>query len=97
LSSFAFELSAGIYEVFGLDAKPLRNGDEVRLVRFQEAQHSSEQPRLVRPSPQLVGPDSGQVDEPLCPAVVTKRCRQRGEGHSYRIIVVCGRHSLRYR
>jgi len=66
-------------------------------MRLQEAQQGGEQRRLARSSPEFVGPDSGQVDEPLCPAVIPKRCRQCGEGDSYRIIVVGGRHSLRYR
>ena len=90
-------MPAGLYEVFGLEAKLLGDSDEIGLMRFQKAQQRREQARLARSSPELVGPDSGQVDEPLCPAVVTKRCRKGGEGHSYRIIVVGGLHSLRYR
>lgn len=63
-------------------------------MRFEEAQQRSEQVRFAGPAPQLVSPDSGQVDEPLRPTLVTDRCRKRGEGESYRIIVVRAQQGL---
>ena len=64
-------------------------------MRFEEAQQSGEKSVLAGPQPQLVSPDSGQVDEPLRPTRVTKRCRKCGESENHRIIVVRGLHSLR--
>jgi len=57
-------------------------------VRFEKAQQRREQVRLTRSAAKLVGPDSGQVDEPLRPTLVTDRCRKRGEGKSHWVIVV---------
>ena len=48
-------------------------------MRLQETQQRGEKGGLGRPGSQLFRPDSGQVDEPLRPARVTKRCRKRGE------------------
>ena len=56
-------------------------------MRLEETQQGREQVRLTDPLSQHVGPDSGQVDEPMRPARVTKRCRKRGEGKSLGVIV----------
>jgi hypothetical protein len=82
LPFFAFEFSPRLYEDFGRNAKLLRNRDEIRLVRFQEPDQSGKQGRLSRPAAKLVCPDSGQIDEPLGPPRLTKRCRKRGKGKS---------------
>ena len=64
-------------------------------MRFQEAEQGGEQDGIIRPSPQFVRPDSGQVEEPLRPTLVTERCRQGGERNSCGVIVVCVEQSLR--
>ena len=55
---------------------------------FEEAKQRGEEVAIARAGAQLVGPDSGQVEEPLRPTLVTERCRQRGEGKSHRIVWV---------
>jgi hypothetical protein len=75
LPFFAFEFPPRLYEHFRGNAKLLRNRDEIRLVRFQEADQRGKQRRLTRASAKLVCPDSGQVDEPPGPPRLTKRCR----------------------
>ena len=81
-----------------LAAKLPSNGKQVRLMRFEEPQQRAEKRRIVKPTPKLVRPDSGQVEEPLRPAVLTKRCRKRGKGKRgrvrRRVILVSGLHSL---
>ena len=66
-----------LYEIGGRHAKLLRNRNEVRLMRFEEAQQCHEQNWIVRACPQLASPDSGQFDEPLRPPLITKRCGKR--------------------
>ena len=51
-------------------------------MRFQEAYDAGKQRGLADSPAKLVCPDSGQVDEPLSPPLVTKRCRKRGKGNS---------------
>jgi len=51
-------------------------------VRFKKAYESSKQLRVAGSAAELVCPDSGQVDEPLSPPSVTKRCRKGGKGNS---------------
>ena len=63
-------------------------------MRFEEPQQRSKQGRLAHAAPQLIRPDSGQVEEPLRPTLTPKRCRKRGEGKSHRIIVVCAQQGL---
>ena len=55
---------------------------------FQEAEQAREQRRLPCPRPQLVSPDSGQIEKPLRPTLITERCRQRGESKNQGITVV---------
>lgn len=74
------------------DAKVLRDSEQIRLVCFQKPQQCAQQRRIGRSRPQLLSPDSGQLDEPLRPARVTKRCRKCGERESDRVIPVCARH-----
>ena len=66
-----FEAVARLYELFRLAAKSLRDVDQIGLVRLKKAQDRCEQFRLPGPRPQLVSPDSGQIDEPLRPTLVT--------------------------
>jgi len=61
-------------------------------MRFEKAQERAKQRRIGGSRPQLVSPDSGQLDEPLRPASVTKRCRKGSERESDRVIPVCARH-----
>ena len=51
-------------------------------MRFEEADDAGEQRGFADTAAKLVCPDSGQVDEPLSPSLVTKRCRKRGKGNS---------------
>lgn len=69
-----------LYEHFGGNAKFLRNSEQIRLVGLEEAQQRGEKRGIGRSGAQLVCPDSGQVEEPMCPAVVPERCRKRGKG-----------------
>ena len=63
-------------------------------MRFQEAKHGGEKRRFAQPGPQLLSPDSGQVEEPLRPAIVAKRCDKRSEGERHWIIWYPKVHSL---
>jgi hypothetical protein len=89
-----FELAPRLYEVLRLAAKLLRNGKQVRLMGFEEAQQRGEKRRIVEAAPELLGPDSGQVEKPLPPTLVLERCRERGEGNSRGIIWCWVRHGL---
>ena len=55
-------------------------------MRLEEADERAKQGRLAGPSAELVCPDSGQVDEPLSPPLLTKRCRKCGERESEGVI-----------
>ena len=57
-------------------------------MRFQEAKHGGEKRRFAEPGPQLLSPDSGQIEEPLRPTLIAERCRQRGESKNQGITVV---------
>ena len=63
-------------------------------MRFQEAKHGGEKRRFAQPGPQLLSPDSGQVEEPLRPTLRAERCRQRSEGERDGIIWYPGCHVL---
>ena len=63
-------------------------------MRFQEAKHGGEKRRFAEPGPQLLSPDSGQVEEPLRPTLGAERCGERSEGESDRIIWYPGCHGL---
>lgn len=47
-------------------------------MRFEEGDERREQHRVGRPVPELIRPDSGQVEEPPRPPIVAKRCGKRG-------------------
>ena len=49
-------------------------------MRFQEAKHGGEKRRFAEPGPQLLSPDSGQIEEPLRPTLGAERCGERSEG-----------------
>ena len=55
-------------------------------MRLEETNEGAKQRRLAGPRPQLVCPDSGQVDEPLSPPHVAERCRKCGERQGEGII-----------
>ena len=55
---------------------------------LEEAKQSGEDLPVSRAGAQLIGPDSGQVEESLRPTLVTERCRQRDEGKRHRIVWV---------
>jgi len=61
---------------------------------LEECNERRKEDRIVRPAPELICPDSGQVEEPLRPALVAKRCRKRGKGKSHRIVWCLGEHAL---
>ena len=54
-------------------------------MRFKEADQCGEKHRIAGPAAKLVCPDSGQVDEPLCPPRITKRYSQCSECEGVRI------------
>ena len=54
-------------------------------MRLEEAQQGGEQRWIVEAAPELVGPDSGQIDKPLRPTLSTERCGKRSEGKRYRV------------
>ena len=85
----ALKLAPRPYEDFRLNAKLLRNAHQVRLVRLEEAQKRSEKVGITSPGTKLAGPNSGQVDEPLGPPVITKRCRKRSESKRDCIVWTC--------
>ena len=68
-------MATRLYEVFGLRAKLLRDREQVGLVSLEETQQRGEKRWLRRSAPELLSPDSGQIDEPLRPTLLTKRCR----------------------
>ena len=78
----------------GLYANLLRNGQEIGLMRLEKSDQRGEQGGLICPAPKLVCPDSGQVEEPLRPTLLPKRCRKGGKGKSHRVIWCLGAHSL---
>lgn len=47
-------------------------------MRLEKGDQRREQHGVVRPVPELLRPDSGQVEEPLRPPIVAKRCGKRG-------------------
>lgn len=66
-------------------------------MRFKEAQQRRKQRRVTGSEPQLVRPDSGQVDEPARPTLAAKRCGERGEGERDWIVVVSALQGLQPR
>ena len=52
---------------------------------FEEPQDLGEKRRIAGPVPQLVGPDSGQVEEPPRPPLGAKSYSKRTEGKRHRI------------
>ena len=53
---------------------------------LEKADQRGEQSRVIRPAPEFVRPNSSQVEEPLRPALVAKRCRKRAKGKHMRIM-----------
>ena len=51
-------------------------------MRFKEAKEAREKRWVGGSATKLLCPDSGQVDEPLSPPSITKRCRKSGKGDS---------------
>jgi hypothetical protein len=47
-------------------------------MRLEKGDERGKQHGIGRSFPQLDRPDSGQVEEPLRPPIVAKRCRKRG-------------------
>jgi hypothetical protein len=89
-----FELAPRLYEFRRLDAKLLGNRKQIGLMGFEEAQQRGEQRRVVEPAPELLSPDSGQVEEALRPALGSERCGKCSEGERDRIIWYPGCHGL---
>ena len=59
-------------------------------MRFEECDQRREEPRIIGLVPQLLRPNSGQVEKPPGPSLVTERCRKRGEGKGYRVVLRLG-------
>jgi hypothetical protein len=87
LPSFVFEGSARLYEHRRGNAKLVRNGNEIWLVRFEKSDETGKQRGLSRAAAKLVCPDSGQVEEAPGPPVMPERCRKRGQRESVGINV----------
>ena len=68
-------MATRVYEVFGLGANLLGNGNEVRFVRLEETEQGGEKSGLRGPTPELLSPDSGQIEKALRPALIDERCR----------------------
>lgn len=64
---------------------------------FEEADQCGEQGGLGGALAKLACADSGQLDEPVGPPAVTKRCRERGEGKCPSICWRSGDQSLTFR
>jgi hypothetical protein len=75
LFPFVFKVAPRLYEHFWGNSKLLRNGEEIGLIGFEETDERGEEASLADTPAKFICPDSGQVDEPLSPARVTKRCR----------------------
>ena len=73
-----FEAAAGLYELLRLRANCLRNGYEIRLMSLEEAYACGEQRGIGSAAPQLICPDTGQIEEAMRPPVVGERCRKCG-------------------
>ena len=84
-----------MYEVFWLAAKLFGDGNEIGLMPFKKTEQRREHCRVVDPVPELLGPDSGQVEEALRPTIVAERCDKRSEGERHRIIWYPKVHSLK--
>ena len=76
------------YEVDGRYAKLLCNCQKVRLVPLEETQKRSKQGRFPSPLSQLLGPDSGQIEETLRPSLIAERCCECSQRKGDRIVVV---------
>lgn len=48
-------------------------------MRLEEGDQGDQKRTFARAPAQLVSPDSGQVEEALCPALLAKRCCKRTE------------------
>jgi hypothetical protein len=63
-------------------------------MRLKEGNERRKQHGIGRPFPQFGCPDSGQIEEPLRPPIVAKRCRKRGQGKGHWVIWRLWWHSL---
>ena len=61
---------------------------------FEEGEKGREQRRVADAAPQLVRPDSGQIEEPARPPLLAERCGKRGKGKRQRIGWSLGLHGL---
>jgi len=65
-------------------------------MRFQKANQGGKQVWVGGAAPQLLCPDSGQVEEALRPAALSERCRKRGKGERVGIVVSFVDHGLEW-
>jgi hypothetical protein len=63
-------------------------------VGFEERDQRREQHGVVGPKPEFIRPDSGQVEEPVGPALVNKRCRKCGKAQCMWIVWSLVKHGL---
>jgi hypothetical protein len=68
---------AGANQRLWIDFQLRRDLYKVRFVRFEEPDQGCKQCGFTRPPSQLIRPNSGQVEEPPGPALITERCCKR--------------------
>jgi two-component system cell cycle response regulator DivK len=79
-----------------LNAKLLRNVDQVGLMRLQKANQGGEKAGLTGARAKLLCIDSGQVEETLSPPLIAERCCKRAKGNGEGVVWTWGVHDLRY-
>ena len=57
------------------EAMPSRSAAEAKKARKQQSARRAKKCRVAEPGPELVGPDSGQVEEAARPTFGAERCR----------------------
>ncbi len=88
------ELLPRLYQRLWRNLQLLRNGEQVRLVGFEEADQRHQEFQIGRSRPEFVCPDSGQVEEPSGPPFVGHSRPQRHQRQSVRISWRVIAHSL---
>jgi two-component system cell cycle response regulator DivK len=88
------QLAGRIDQHFGADADLVGDVDKVRLMRFEEGDHCAKQGWVGGSLPQLIRPESGQVEEATGPPFLPKRCRKRRKSKRQRIVWRLRSHGL---
>jgi two-component system, cell cycle response regulator DivK len=74
-------------ESFGLGAQCLGAGDQIGLMRFEEAEHCGEHRSLAGAMPQIVGRKPGQVEQALRTLRIAQRPAERLQSKRLRVLV----------